>query len=237
MKIGRKLAIKILNASKFVLSVAGERLTTRADDALGRHRPLDRSMLAALADLVADATEAFDAFDYARALERTERFFWSFCDDYVELVKNRAYGARRRRRSAAPRRPRCAPRSRRCCALFAPILPFVTEEVWSWWPRVRCTAPTGRPPTRCASPTATPLVFEVAADVLAAVRKAEVGAEAVAASRRCARSSCTTRPTGWPRSRRAEGDLCEAGKIATLSTAERRGAARRGRARRRPNDA
>ena len=92
MKIGRKLAIKILNASKFTLNIASEQPGRAADDLASVTDPLDRSMLATLADLVDDATTAFDAFDYARALERTERFFWSFCDDYVELVKGRAYG-------------------------------------------------------------------------------------------------------------------------------------------------
>ena len=76
---------------------------------------------------------AFDAFDYARSLERTERFFWSFCDDYVELVKSRAYGeAATTRRSARPR-SRCASRSRRCCDCSRRSSPYVTEEVWSWW--------------------------------------------------------------------------------------------------------
>ena len=96
MKIGRKLAIKILNASKFTLNIADATLAAdqlAADDDLAAiTNALDQSMLAALADLVDDATAAFDAFDYARALERIERFFWSFCDDYVELVKGRAYG-------------------------------------------------------------------------------------------------------------------------------------------------
>jgi valyl-tRNA synthetase len=56
------------------------------------HAPVDRAMLRSLAALVTEATEAFDSYDYARRLQRTESFFWRFCDDYLELVKGRRYG-------------------------------------------------------------------------------------------------------------------------------------------------
>ncbi|HEX6166656.1 MAG TPA: valine--tRNA ligase, partial [Acidimicrobiales bacterium] len=125
LKIGRKLAIKLLNASKFALGLE----STTAGEVT---EPLDRSMLAGLADLVAEATDAFDRYDYARAIERTEGFFWSFCDDYLELVKNRAYGAAGAA-GAASARTALGLALRTLLGLFAPFLPFVTEEVWSWW--------------------------------------------------------------------------------------------------------
>ncbi|HZA76607.1 MAG TPA: valine--tRNA ligase [Acidimicrobiales bacterium] len=125
IKIGRRLAIKLLNASKYALGVG----STTAGEVT---EPLDRSMLAALADLVAEATKAFDLFDYARALERTEAFFWSFCDDYLELVKNRAYGTDGDEGQASARTA-LGLALRTLLQLFAPVLPFVTEEVWSWW--------------------------------------------------------------------------------------------------------
>ena len=130
MKVGRKLANKLLNVSKFVLSFGDVDMDGTLADAVTD--PIDRSMLAQLDDVVAEATEGFDAFDYARALERSEAFFWWFCDDYVELVKNRAYEAMGPEAATSARRALREALST-CQRLFAPILPFATEEAWSWW--------------------------------------------------------------------------------------------------------
>ena len=93
MKVGRRLAIKVLNASRFALGRLADEDGTVVAPPIGRSPlPIDRAMLARLAAVVDEATAAFEAYDYARALERTEAFFWSFCDDYLELVKTRAYG-------------------------------------------------------------------------------------------------------------------------------------------------
>ena len=124
MKIGRRLALKILNAARFVLGFSDD---VGPDSIVA---PIDRSMIAALNRVVGEATEAFDRFDYARALETTESSFWDWTDDYLELVKGRAYdgGSAGTSAHAALQLSLSA-----YLRLFAPFLPFVTEEVWAWW--------------------------------------------------------------------------------------------------------
>jgi valyl-tRNA synthetase len=128
MKIGRRLAIKVLNASKFALSLKAVTDGTVADVT----EPLDHAMLSQLAVVVAEATEAFEGFNYTKALEVAEQFFWQFCDDYVELVKDRVYDDS----NAAGQKSGLLAlgiATETYLKLFAPFLPFVTDEVWSWW--------------------------------------------------------------------------------------------------------
>ncbi len=129
MKVGRRLAVKLLNASKFALAelpAAGD----RSD--IGRlTHPLDRALMARLETVVSDATASFDEYDYARALERAESFFWWYCDFYLELVKGRRYDPDQNVSASVSRALRISLSVFQ--RLFAPFLPFVCEEVWSWW--------------------------------------------------------------------------------------------------------
>ncbi|MCW2749945.1 MAG: valS, partial [Aeromicrobium sp.] len=128
MKIGRRLAIKVLNAAKFVYSFDAPAVDKGW---VGEPQPLDAALLAELDRVTNTATEAFESFDHARALETAEQFFWTFCDDYLELVKERAYGAGSvdgQLSAVATLRETIDVLLR----LFAPFLPYATEEVWSW---------------------------------------------------------------------------------------------------------
>jgi len=124
MKVGRRLSIKLLNAARFALGAAEPRGPIV--------EPLDRGMLTNLARLVDESTRQLEDYDYARVLEQTERFFWSFCDFHLELVKSRRYGDFGPAAAASANSAMLVALST-MLRLFAPYLPFVTEEVWSWW--------------------------------------------------------------------------------------------------------
>lgn len=135
MKIGRRLAMKLLNASKFAFNLGADAsavLGETGDAGALVPNALDRAVLTRLASVVTDATDAMERYDYARALNLAESFFWTFTDDYVELIKDRAYGAvgEAEQRSALVT---LATSLDTLLRLFAPFLPFATEEVWSWW--------------------------------------------------------------------------------------------------------
>ncbi|MFG1861447.1 valine--tRNA ligase [Microbispora bryophytorum] len=198
IKIGRRLAIKILNASKFVLgfrSEGGGEVT----------EPVDLSMLAALGAVVAEATDAFESYDYTRALERTEGFFWSFCDDYVELVKARAYDGDASAVAALRRALDVLLR------LFAPFLPFVTEEVWGWWRegsvhRAAWPSAGELPEARHGDPA----VLDAVAEVLRRVRRAKSEARL---SMRAEVARLTVSGGQADLVRMAQDDLCAAGNV------------------------
>ena len=228
LRVGRRLAIKILNASRFVLGLAppegghgdhdgGGREARSRDEGTGPPRdegtgplasgdssgapprasavtePLDAAMLERLAGVIGQCTRALDDYDHSAALTAAEEFFWFFCDDYLELVKGRAYGERGEGPGASAR---AALRLALVVILrlFAPFLPFVTEEVWSWWQdgsvhtaawpapeevaSVPAASPAGASPAGAspAGPSLAAASLAAASGAIAAIRGAKSGA-------------------------------------------------------------
>jgi valyl-tRNA synthetase len=216
MKIGRRLAIKILNASKFALGRLGDGPAPTIEAVC---EPIDLALLAQLRAVVATATEAFEEFDYARAQEVTESFFWSFCDDYVELVKTRAYGEGE---------PAPAESARATLALalsillrmFAPFIPFVTEEVWHWWQAGsihRATWPT--PAEFAGRADGDAAVLSVAGEVLSSVRRSKT-AEKRSMRARVAELVVSGPPSVVVAVEAARGDLIDAGGVDQMTVQE-----------------
>ena len=169
MKVGRRLAIKVLNAAKFVLSFE------TASDAKEVTEPIDRAMLSALSEVVAQAGKAFEAYDHTKALELTETFFWNFTDDYLELVKERAYG-----QDTTPAAQASAVLALRVALhaqlrLLAPFIPFATEEAWSWWQDGSIHRSSWPAPSELEGFTqgAAPSALRTASEALMGIRKAK----------------------------------------------------------------
>ena len=211
IKIGRRLAIKVLNAAKFVYSFPA----ANSDSAITV--PLDIDMLAELGRVVEIATAALDTLDHARALEMTEKFFWTFCDDYLELVKERAYatGDATAQASAVLALRSAIDIQLR---LLAPFMPSATEEVWSWthdtsihgaeWPVA---------PTTDAGHIAEPSgMLAVVGKALIGIRRAKTDAKA---SQKTEVVSATISAPADQLAllQLAESDLKDVGRIASLS--------------------
>jgi len=215
MKVGRRLAIKVLNASRFALGRLGEDPVPGAEAVT---EPLDAAVLAALATTVAQATAALADYDYSRALDGVEAFFWSFCDDYLELVKSRAYGDPGSPTVASARAALALALSVQL-RLLAPFLPFVTEEVWSWWHEEGASIHRERWPEPgeldVAAATEGTGVLEVAAEILSEVRKAKTTAKRSMRAE-VARLEVVDEPARLEALAAARSDLLEAGHVAEL---------------------
>ncbi|MDF2509726.1 MAG: valS, partial [Microbacterium sp.] len=207
VKIGRRLAIKVLNAAKFVLSFPvpeGAQVT----------HALDASMLTALDGVVVEATKAFERYDAARALELTEAFFWTFCDDYLELVKERAYNQADVGQASAALSLRLALST--LLRLLAPVLSFATEESWSWFEEG--SVHTAEWPTPLGI-EGDPAVLAAASEALIGIRRAKTEAKA-SQKTPVTRAAIAAPAAKLEALRAAADDLRAVGRIAELEFSE-----------------
>jgi len=211
MKIGRRLAIKILNASRFALGFSDSDVESSEITVA-----IDRSMLAGLAAAVAVATAAFDEYDYARALEIAERSFWDWTDDYVELVKSRAYDDGPGAASAHAALQLALSVYLR---LFAPFLPFVTEEVWSWWREGSVHLARWPEAGEFDGLTGDPEVLESVSAILGEIRRTKSDAKASMRAE-VDHVEVTADAATIARARQAEDDLVAAGRAAAIEYSE-----------------
>ena len=219
MKVGRRLAIKLLNAAKFALSFEVPAGATDVTE------PIDQAMLLSLADVVREATVAFETYDHTKALELSEKFFWTFTDDYLELVKERAYNADGSVSAAQQASAAIALRKALhvMLRLFAPFLPFATEEVWGWWQKGsgsihRASWPTVEELTEGIDAGNAGLL-DLASIAVGGVRKAK--SDAKASMKAAVESATIEAPASVLTSLRLlEADLKSVGKILDLSYAE-----------------
>jgi valyl-tRNA synthetase len=228
MRVGRRLAIKLLNSGRFILGLAEDdprptgappRGSPDPSGAGGPTEALDLAMLASLDAVVADATATLEGADWAAALDGIERCFWTFCDDYLELVKDRAYRPAGEPAASARAALRAALDSQ--LRLLAPYLPYACEEVWSWWRdgSVHLADWPGRSPA--AGADRRPLA--AAGQVIAAIRRAKSQAKVRL------RTPVTLAEVSGPAellaaARAAEPDLAAAGRVAAFGYRERQGA-------------
>lgn len=208
IKIGRRLAIKLLNASKFILGFNVPAGTVVSN-------PLDLSMLETLNNVVRLATESLETYDHAKALEVTEHFFWTFTDDYLELVKERAYDEQHPEQASA-----AAALNQALSAflrLFAPVLPFAAEESWSWFNDDSIHRSPWPQPSE--EKIGNPDILNAASEALIGIRRAKTDAKA------SQKTEVLTATIDAPEAtisllKSAQGDLMATGRIAELNFAE-----------------
>lgn len=126
MDQGRKLCNKFFNASKFVFNIFNQSgIDANFDYVVNINNPLDRAWIAKMANTIKASRHLFEMNDYSGALDATEKLFWDFCDNYLEIVKGRAYSTDNTSAVSS-----LMLSIDLFCLMFAPFMVFITEEVY-----------------------------------------------------------------------------------------------------------
>ncbi|MBL6664619.1 MAG: valine--tRNA ligase [Rickettsiales bacterium] len=143
LKIGAKLVTKLFNASKFAsmnFDLLDEKITSPSEAS-------DKWILSRLQQVIKEATAQFEKFEYAKAREKIEEFFWNdFCDNYLEICKVRTYGLKAQKlegkelseiaKEEIVKKQQSAIFTLKYCLnnllkLFAPFIPHICDEIYS----------------------------------------------------------------------------------------------------------
>ncbi len=134
VKAGRRIVIKLWNVARLTQMLIGEASeeVKNTQVEFSQLTPLDQWLLTRLHQTTEQVTLGFDKFDYAVGREALEKFFWStYCDDYLELVKERFWKAEQysdaERASAVTALQQSL---RTLLGLYAPYMPFITEAIY-----------------------------------------------------------------------------------------------------------
>lgn len=178
MAQGKKLTTKIFNASKFVFNIVSN---SDLKEASGYEQhitePMDQSWMKKVSSTMAFATKALEMHDYASALETIEGRFWDFCDNYLEIVKARAYSANNQSAVATLMKTMDT-----FIRAFAPFCPFITEEVYQSRPwhkdkeQSLHTKPWPRSDEFENIQAENPILYDSASQIISDIRKAKTTA-------------------------------------------------------------
>ena len=123
---GQKFITKLWNASKFSLMHLEDYQPAPVTEVF------DQWLLSKLNKLIKECSESFDKYEYSRTKAEVENFFWhTFCDNYLEIVKDRLYNQDRRGAEARKSGQEALYTSLlTIIKMMAPIMPHITEEIY-----------------------------------------------------------------------------------------------------------
>ncbi|MFC1801193.1 valine--tRNA ligase [Nanoarchaeota archaeon] len=124
----QRFVTKIWNASKFVFM--------HLEDFKGKKpknlKVMDKWLLSKLSQVIKSSTASFEKYEYSKTRAEVEQFFWhSFCDNYLEIVKDRLYNPDKRGVEARESAQYGLYHALlNILKLIAPIMPYITEEIY-----------------------------------------------------------------------------------------------------------